>query len=508
MPQRDEFAALLNALKAASPSITDEQRRGLLRQATRKYGLSVEEASQILKDSGLVVGELINYFEVLGFSLDEFDGSSESAIASKVDVAYDKLYKASLSAGARRRPDGRPEDQWRQDLIHARDTLKDASKRKEHLAALRQEKELTEAPVSGVSRLFFKFPNGDEAMSITQLATLMEKNATDATKALYHDDIERGLGGAGEMLLADAARAVVSQYPREQEVGLRAIVQILRGKMQFDRGGEASTPPQIARLIDQNWEQGKTYLYNGFIALWLKYARQEGLADTAKKITSLYRDDKDIGLEMFAQKLDPQIGQPKLKTSHARLNFGKVDTETRKAVRLEIMNAGRGFLYGKVQLANGMAGVEISTNTIHGNTLVTVDLDTQTLTVKRTHKTDIVITTNGGILTVPIFCYVDYPIEKSIKRIAISGSSVAAITLFARLVLLLFGRSTWLATDLTSNKLVSLRDMWGRGSEWFRWPWFKWSIYVPDGAGYDLIAAFAALCTGAFIYWFYFLRRR
>jgi len=399
MSKRDEFVALLNALKAASPTITDQQRKGLLRQATQDYGLSIDEAAQILKDSGLVVGELVNYFEVLGFSLDEFNGLSESEIARKIDDAHDKLRLASLNAGARKRPDGRTEDQWRDILIKARDTLKDATKRNEHLAALRHEDELTESPISGASRPIFKFPNGDEATSVPQLATLMEKNSRDATEALYRGYIEQSLGGAGEMHFADAAHTVVSQYSDDREMGLRAIVQILSGKIRFEKGGEASTPEQIAQLIDQNWEQGKTYLYNGFISIWLKYAQQERLADTANNIASRYSDDKDIGLEMFVQKLHPQIGQPKLEISHTEIDFGEVDAERIAqggyTSQFTISNSGRGHLYGTVQSSEPW--LEVDVENFSGN-----QVGVKVTIVGLGLPAHLEIQSNGGALRIPV----------------------------------------------------------------------------------------------------------
>ena len=62
MRERDEFVELINTFKTVSPSITDVQRRGLLKQAVQNYGLSVEEASEILKSLGLVVGEEVRLF--------------------------------------------------------------------------------------------------------------------------------------------------------------------------------------------------------------------------------------------------------------------------------------------------------------------------------------------------------------------------------------------------------------------------------------------------------------
>ena len=139
MSKRDEFITLIKTLKTVSPTITDEQRIGLLRQASQQYDLTVDEATEILKASNLAVDEGVNYFEVLGFSITEIQSQNEADIATSVEAAHKKRYSASLSAGGRIRPDGKTEEQWRTILNQARDTLKDTQKRRTHIATLETE---------------------------------------------------------------------------------------------------------------------------------------------------------------------------------------------------------------------------------------------------------------------------------------------------------------------------------------------------------------------------------
>ena len=136
MANRDAFIIVVNTLKALSQTITDEQRKRLLQQAVQQHGLSIDEADHILKASGLVVGESINYFEVLGFSIEELQNQSEDVIAINVDIAHKKYYAESLRAGGLPRPDGKTQEQWRTVLNQARDTLKDPQKRTEHIASI------------------------------------------------------------------------------------------------------------------------------------------------------------------------------------------------------------------------------------------------------------------------------------------------------------------------------------------------------------------------------------
>ena len=199
---------------------------------------------------------------------------------------------------------GKSPDEWEIILLEAKDILIDPQKRKEHIAELKpqEEGEPTRGD-SSQSRPIVKFPNGDEATSIPELARLMREHSEDAKDALYSGFIAQSLSGAGELRFFNAAQDVVQKYPDEQDGGLAAMVQILEEKIQY-KGSEAKTPQQLARLIDQNWEDGKDLLYSGFFALWLKYVNQEQLADTANKITRGFAKEQDKGLEFFVQRLD------------------------------------------------------------------------------------------------------------------------------------------------------------------------------------------------------------
>ena len=139
MSKREEFISFINTLKTASPTITDEQRKGFLRLGVQQYGLTFDEASDILNASGLVIGERVDYFEILGLSIAEIQNSKESTIVRHIESAHKKLYSESLRAGGRPRVDGRTEEQWRVLLNQARDTLIDPQKRSAYLATLQHE---------------------------------------------------------------------------------------------------------------------------------------------------------------------------------------------------------------------------------------------------------------------------------------------------------------------------------------------------------------------------------
>ena len=159
MSKREEFIAAVKILSAATQSISPDQRKGLLQQAVQQHGLSIDEADEILQASGLIVGDRINYFEVLGLSIDDLQNENETVIATQVDEAHKKLYSESLRAGGLPRPDGRTQEQWRNVLNQARDTLKDTQKRVEHIATLQTE---IPQPVDPILQAEFSTPEPEE----------------------------------------------------------------------------------------------------------------------------------------------------------------------------------------------------------------------------------------------------------------------------------------------------------------------------------------------------------
>ena len=457
-----------------------------------------------------------NYFQVLKLDVDTnikcstdaelktLKNQSEAefnAFTKVVEQQFNDAYKRILHIL------NNPKIADQKDLLNlAKKTLSDRNTRDQHITDL-----LTPQPDPPESQpqkpqntpSLIRFSNGDEATSIPHLATLMEKNAKEATDMLYQGDVlEKGLQGAGETQAARVANAVVRQFPSEQNIGLMAIVAVFRGKILMQKGTGANTPQQLARLIDQNWEQAKTLLYNGFIEFWLEHTKQSQLADTANKITNR-SDPQDTGLEMLVQALDPKIGTPKLEINQSEIDFGNMKRGSQKTIDLEIKNAGRGFLYGDVQLTNSIPGLKVSDMDIQGDHVITLQLDAKALTSKRvSYQESLVINTSGGNLKVPLYINYNYKTRQLAHRVAISGISLAGILLATRLIIHLFGSSDWLATHLTGKGF----EGWAQHLKWSVWtefPMFDWRVYSMrvSGKGMRFIIALTALGIGMFVYW-------
>ena len=201
MSRRDEFITVINTFKTVSPTITDEQRIGLLRQAVQNYELSIEEASEVLSTLGLIVGEEVNYFEVLGFSIEEIQNLDEDAVVSLVETAHKKSYSASLRAGARVRPDGRTEEQWRHILNQARATLKDTEKRGEYLTTLSSQENVHENTSLNTEPIPPNIPETDSASILSVDTSQHSEPMAPATLSSVNVPVDMVTIPAGEFLM-------------------------------------------------------------------------------------------------------------------------------------------------------------------------------------------------------------------------------------------------------------------------------------------------------------------
>ena len=398
-----------------------------------------------------------NYFEVLELSIDDIQDQDEATIKDLVSNAHTKQYAQTIGAYANvPRSDGLTQAQWQTVLNDAKDTLLDPRKRRKHIADLTEAPEELEQPV-------LTFPGGEEARSIADLATLMEQHATHAADALYTGTLAQNLQSLDQNQLADAAETIVDRFSNDRDTGRIAMVAVLHGEVRMEKGKGANTPKQLARLIDKNWDQAKTLLYNGFFAFWLAHIEQQQLADTANEVTNRYSDEQDLALETFVQELDPGIGNPIPNISHPEIHFNTVAagstetppsetnniantvaTDSAKTIRSEIKNAGRGFLHGDVHLKNDIPGLQVSDTKIHGGGIVSIHLDESVLTSKKAYRTALVIDTNGQNLEVPI--YINHGIQPLLRWVVISGVLMAAIAFSTRFIVAQLPWTLWAGT--------------------------------------------------------------
>lgn len=488
MSKRDDFIAIVMRVKSVLSTITDEQRKKLLRQGVKDYELEQNDAETILIDNRLTDDQTVNYFEVLNLDINHIESLSGHEINIVIEDKYNELEKPLQK-------DANPRNTKKRDLLEqAKKALLHQNTRQKHIDSI------TSKHRTKHDDLLFTL-----ATTSTELITLLESNTSEATEILYSGGLAKCLTGR----FASAARDVVDKFSTDKSMGLMAMVAILRGKIKFKSGGEVSTRRELAHIVDKNWDEGINLLYNGFFTFWFKHTNETILELKTNTIVDKFKYKSDIGLEKFIQELHPNIGKPEPEVSRSEIDFGTMNINSEETKAFEIKNKSRGKLSGHVRIGSKVPGLRVTDSIVKGRWIVSVEMDTSTLDAHKTYNGSVLVETNGGNITIPITCNVDNLVQKSVKRIAISGLSVAAIAIVARLIVQQVVTSGWLATHLTGAGFIGWGQYW-QWVEWFKWPWFEWKVYTLSGPGTGLgfVIAFALLGVGIFGYWCFFFKKK
>jgi hypothetical protein len=121
----------------------------------------------------------------------------------------------------------------------------------------------------------------------------------------------------------------------------------------------------VSDLID-NCEKytdlAENYLFDGYIEEFLFVRSETTLANYSRNIVNLYDDEKRRGLEMFLRELCVHLGRdpyPKIFFEQNELDLGEIPVGHHKIYPLKIINKGRGFAWGNVNIEGNSRGVSV-----------------------------------------------------------------------------------------------------------------------------------------------------
>lgn len=128
-------------------------------------------------------------------------------------------------------------------------------------------------------------------------------------------------------------------------------------KFKFTDGEEVEELIALVKKMDGKWRISVDSLYQGEFAIWLREIGQLDLATTADEIVKKHAQDRDVGLEIFIQKVAAKLnfkrGLPEL-DAMPRYNFlGKVAQDDRHQLKLTLKNkTGQGCISGTAKTSN------------------------------------------------------------------------------------------------------------------------------------------------------------
>ena len=149
------------------------------------------------------------------------------------------------------------------------------------------------------------------------------------------------------VVLAPVAPATAATSP----VSMQKSVPIVE-PLVFRSGHAASTVGELVWLLDSYQREGIQRLFAGDVEAFLQRLGESELRRRAAQIRAQMGARPAQGLETFIAATG-LLARPQLQVQPARLDFGLVPREGKKTINLDIVNGGRGHLFGMIKSSLG-----------------------------------------------------------------------------------------------------------------------------------------------------------
>ena len=206
----------------------------------------------------------------------------------------------------------------------------------------------------------------------------------------------------------------------------------------FKSRKKANSIQQLVQICYESWNEAIQHLYEGNFENWLK-SLPDGKA-LAKKAASIRKkiSDKHLGLSEFLSSSGFGMS-PQIQTHPAEINAGKLPRGMYKRIVLTISNKGRGYLKGRI--TNGTKWIKITQNSFacldKTTKRIALNVDTSLLDAYKKYKTKIVITSNGGNITIPVSVSVASTLAQPDSKTGTKNSSLAANSFLSSILIFL-----------------------------------------------------------------------
>jgi len=293
-----------------------------------------------------------------------------------------------------------------------------------------------------------KLEPGVEITKPEDLEEILSKHPhidTTVRRFIFEGRMEEWLGAAFPDRSADYNFVLECSkiYQNNQDLGFYAIRWHFDPYVPFPFGTHKVTlPKQLAALIDadnQTRQQGIELLKNGWLRTWLtvtaKLKDPRPFDDVLKHPNASWEGKMESVLHL----LDPGIPWPKITADRKAIHLGKVPNESKKTVSIRLHNSGPGYIAGIVTLEGDGKGFNIDRTRIEGGPeTVTLTIDPLGVPVGSHQTANLVVSTNGGALKIPVSYEATAPIGKMIGRSLLRGGILAVVLGLFRLLLVEF----------------------------------------------------------------------
>jgi hypothetical protein len=206
------------------------------------------------------------------------------------------------------------------------------------------------------------------------------------------------------------------------------------------------TPEELSIEINknaENWEAGKNELFNSSIIVWLRLTSKTHIVEKWENIKNNYKENKDVGTEVFLHLLNNKIIDPYIKVDQNTLTYPKIQSGKLITTVLTFRNDTRGYVNGNLALSKELKGVTLSSeklvlNVASGinNQIIIIKIDTTQLVKGVNYETNIQLETSiGQKIEIPVSFDIVFPKTAFILEIVKYAGIVATLFIVMRLII-------------------------------------------------------------------------
>ena len=201
----------------------------------------------------------------------------------------------------------------------------------------------------------------------------------------------------------------------------------------------ARSPRELAAAIARTpvaFEEGTRFLTRGWLRTWLTLTGRLKDPMAFDEVVNDPVSSWPRKMEAVLHVLDPDMGGPAALADVAEIDGGSVSTEETKTIEFTVFNGGRGHLSGTVSLDSTSLGISMYEHPFEGGPeQIKVRLSGQGLNPGSKQVGHIIVNSNGGRLSIPVWFEVVRPGWAVLSRCVKTGAMAAVLAVGLRILL-------------------------------------------------------------------------
>jgi hypothetical protein len=233
----------------------------------------------------------------------------------------------------------------------------------------------------------YKLMPGREAKSVKELSSLSFEN--EQTLKVSKEHMKKGYT---EVWLRETDKTAYNTFIKIRDTSENidlAFIKFLytfNPELGYRLGGRelVETPVELSTAINrsrENWESGRTELFNSSIITWLSTTGQSKIVDQWNRIKDQFKSREDTGLEYFLHVLDPSLKHSKIVADKSSIDYPQIQSGQFVSTDIVFTNETRGCSEFSLAFSKEIPGVALSASRVIINNVTGASTATVKLTI-------------------------------------------------------------------------------------------------------------------------------